>query len=241
VVARVGERIHRGLEEEEARVLPRPKIDEGDPRRDARDAEPVRGCSDDAGDVRPVPVFVHIGGIRARAVGIVRALSVDLVAERVKGDVGREVSAQGRVEVRRDVRMRAVDVRVEDADQDARIAELDFVRRVGGGVDHFHAPLKTRQRLRVVRRGRSRTRAARALACEVAFLEGELVDRSALPKGLRNVADSPVRRSSEECGLAGRVGDELRVRRPHRCQPDRGILPHDRAPDADDRRAGRLE
>ena len=60
VVAGVGERVDRRLEEEEAGVLAGADVDERHVRRDAGDAEAVQRGADRAGDVRAVAVVVLV-------------------------------------------------------------------------------------------------------------------------------------------------------------------------------------
>ena len=74
---------------------------------------PLIGERDGAGDVRAVAVLVDVGGSVHESSGLVFARPVD------ERDVGREVPAQRAVEVRRDVRVLAVDAGVDDADEHA--------------------------------------------------------------------------------------------------------------------------
>ena len=107
-VAGVGQRVERGLQEEEAGVLAGADVDERDLGCDAGDAEAVDRRADRAGDVGAVAVVVLVGRVDA---GRVLARSVDV------GVVDDEVAAQAPVEVGRDVGVAAVDAGVDDADQ----------------------------------------------------------------------------------------------------------------------------
>ena len=141
VVARVGQRVEGRAEEEVARVLAGAQVDEVDLRGDAADALAVERRADRRGDVRAVAVLVDVGRVLTRLVGLLRAGPVD---RRV---VDGEVARQRRVEVRRDVGVRAVDAGVDDADAHGVRALLDGVGAVGRGAHHAHVPLLVGERL----------------------------------------------------------------------------------------------
>ena len=106
-IAGVRQRLERGLEEEVPGVLAGPDVDQVHLRCDPGDTEPVDRRADGAGHVRAVPVVVLVDRVHAARV---LAGAVDV------GHVGDEVAAQRLVEVRRDVRVGAVDAGVDDAD-----------------------------------------------------------------------------------------------------------------------------
>ena len=101
-------------------------------------AEAVERRADRAGDMRAVAVLVHVRRVVA---GAIRLVGAGAVHER---DVDGEVAAQRRVEVGRDVRMGAVDARVEHADADPAVALLDPYEPAGvariSAMSHWSPP-----------------------------------------------------------------------------------------------------
>ena len=134
-VTGVLEGVHGLPEEEEARVLTGPVVHERHVRSDSGHAQPVDRRGDRPGDVRAVPVLVHVVRVLTGMIGILDALAVD------ERDVGRPVPAQRPVEVRRDVGVRSVDARVDHGDDDVLRALLNGVGAVGCRIDHAHVPL----------------------------------------------------------------------------------------------------
>ncbi len=145
-----------------------------------------------------------------------------------------------RIEVGRDVGMRAVDSRVDDADPDAAIARLHRVGAFGGRTDHPQVPLECRKRIRA-RDGCAGVAAhAGGLTIEVALLEGELVDAASLAvaRGLRDKADPLVARDSLDRRAPARSRQEPRVRRACGGHADLEVLADDPAAGGPDGRAG---
>ena len=120
-VGAVGERVDDGLQEERPRVLAAADVDQRHVRRDAGDAEAVGSGADGAGDVRAVAAVVVVVRVDATA-ELTRAVEHATVG--VVRDVDREVARELVVEVRRDVRVRAVHTGVENADVHALVAGL---------------------------------------------------------------------------------------------------------------------
>ena len=139
VVARVGERIHARLQEEEARVLAGPQVHERHVGGYACDPEAVDRRGNSARHVGAVRVLVDVVRVVARPVALVGTRAVD------EWDVDGEVPAQRPVEVGRDVRVVSVDPRVEDAYKHAVAALLLVVGAVRRRVDHPHVPLQRSQ------------------------------------------------------------------------------------------------
>src|SRR4029078_13152491 len=83
--------------------------------RHAVDSDPVAGRGDDAGDVRAVAAVVRADRVDARR-HVARTVDV--------GTFVGEVPAQRPAEVGREVRVRGVDARVDDADGDAAAGRL---------------------------------------------------------------------------------------------------------------------
>ena len=154
-----------------------------------------------SGHVRAVPVLVDVGRILTRTVRILRARPVD------ERDVLGEVPGQPLGEVRLDVRVRAVDARVEDSDEHALVALLHLVGALDGRVHHLHVPLQVGERLGALdRAGRPRTArfdAARSpLALDVLLLDLAL---------RRCATDRLCNRSPDERGRVRDLGQEVVV------------------------------
>ena len=151
--AGVGEGVDRRLEQEEARVLAGADVDDVDLRGDAGHPDAVERRADRAGHVRAVAVVVLVVGVDAA-----RVLARAVVDARL-GVVDREVAAQEAVEVRRDVRVLAVDARVHDPDADGVAALIVGVGARRRGADELHVPLQPGERIALDRlRARARCR-----------------------------------------------------------------------------------
>ena len=239
VVARVREGVDRRLQEEVAGVLARAQVDDRRLGRHAGDPEAVDRRRDGRRDVGAVAVVVDV-----RRVDAARDLArpVDLRAVRVDRDVRREVAAQRGVEVRRDVRVRAVHAGVDDADPHA-LALLALVGALGGGADLRHVPLQAGERLlALARRGLPvpPRLAGRDGRLEVGLRRVELLDLAASRDPVGRGADDLVARGAVDRGGGGRVGGEVAVRAPDGGHADLGVLVDDRAACGRDGGARRL-
>jgi hypothetical protein len=157
-------------------------------------------------------------------IGVLVARAID------QGIVDREIPAERRIEVRGDVRVGPVDPRVDDADEDVRIADLHRVRAVCRRVDHVHVPLKTGKRFLVgldSRCGRRSPGRDQGL---------DVVDLLAEP-GL-GIPDDPVARGTRECSLTECIRQEIGVRRLHLRDADVRDLVEDSSAERSDRRPG---
>ena len=209
------ERVDRRLEEEVARVLAGSQVHERDVRGDSGHPDAVQRRGDRPGDVRAVTVLVHVRRVVAGAVRLAGARPVD------QRDVDGEVAAQRRVEVGRDVRMGAVDARVEHADEHALVTRLDPVRAGGCGVDHRHVPLQAAER--VGRRSGRRLRLLQPDAWPARRRLRSSPDRL-LAHGGGVVADGLVPRDAGNGALAEQVGGERRAGRRRRRDADAPVL-----------------
>jgi hypothetical protein len=212
----IGERVHRRLEQEEPGVLPRADVDEVDLRRHARHAETIQGPADRGRDVRAVAAVVLIHRVDARRV---LARPVVDARHRVVGD---EVPVQRPVEVRRDVRMAAVDARVQDAHAHRVAALLAGIGARRPGADELHVPLQARQRVAVDRLVRARPAALEAAAFALDVAPARLAVGCA-------AHDRVGRGRAVERGLGAGLLGEGRIARAHRRHPDVGVLLHDRS------------
>ena len=230
VVAGERERVDRRLQEEVARVLTGAQVHEPDVRCDSSHPEAVQRRGDRPGHVRAVAVLVHVRRVVAGSVRLGGTRSVD------ERDVDGEVAAQRRVEVGRDVRMGAVDARVEDADEHAAVTLLDPVRARGRRVDHRHVPLQAAERLG----RRCRGRAWLLRPDSGALGGGQALGRVPALRGCRSVvADRLVPRDAGNGALAEQVGGERRARRGRRGDADAPVLADEEAAGGANREARR--
>ena len=169
-----------------------------------------------AGDVRAVPVLVHVGGVGARVVGLVLARAVD------ERDVGREVAAQRPREVRRDVRMLAVHAGVDDPDQHVLAAPLLRVGAVGRRVDHLHVPLERCERLHPVAAAAAGLVGRRSRASGLSWHPSALASsprRTSASAWKRNRSPGPVRRPRSQPRTLRCHGSSDWPTRPWRLRP----------------------
>ena len=175
-------------------------------------------------------------GSAAHGPSIARTVGVDR-------DVDREVPAQLSVEVGRDVRVRAVDTRVEDPDQHALLALLELVRAVGGGADLLHVPLQVGERLgvRSVVSAALAVRGRTALELQVGLGRIELLTFAGVDDEIGGGADDLVLGGPHEGVLRVGGGGEVAVGRDDGGDTDVGVLGDDRPAGGFDRGVGGVD